>query len=117
MNFFDVLFRIPNKAGDAYIEPATADLQNAQLAKTDPTAGYTILDEDSAGVLKYYGKAISDTKYIIMLRDTSTQPIIYRYANVSNNATKTSYKAANATGAWLNRATLNYGYHFDLTGI
>jgi hypothetical protein len=42
----------------------------------------------------------------------------YRYANLSNNSGITGgYSGAGADKAWVNRATLTYGYLNTLTGL
>lgn len=81
---------------------------------------YQIADEDSANLVKYFGFTTywrGAGVWYIMKQDTTAQPYTYRYANQSNNATRTNYGAAGATGAWANRAALTYDYLYVLTGL
>lgn len=77
---------------------------------------YTFNDKDTSGTVQYYGFTISDTQWLILQIDATNAIQPYRYANLSNNTSRTSYKTA-STGAWAQRASLTYGYFSDLTGV
>lgn len=72
---------------------------------------YTLQDKDASGVVQYFGFLISDKQWLILQIDTTTSVQPFRYANVSSNATRTTYATA-----WTNRATLTYGLLSALTG-
>ena len=80
---------------------------------TDPLIEYVVQDEapNDTGA-SYYGFAKIDGTYLIMERDKTSVPYTDRYANIGNNATRTTYQLA-----WTNRATLTYDYIFNLTGV
>jgi hypothetical protein len=85
--------------------------------KTDAhvLARYKITDE-AAGATAYYGFLANNGDWYIMREVAATGE--YRYANLSNNATITGgYSGAGADKAWVNRATLTYGYFNTLTGL
>lgn len=109
-----------NNADVSVSNPLFIQTTNGALAtKQNPLDKYRIADEDSLGLTKYYGFASSTSagSWVILKQDTTTSPYTYRYANVSNNVTRTDYGAAGATGAWANRATLTYNYLYVLTGV
>lgn len=80
---------------------------------TDPLIEYVVQDEapNDTGA-SYYGFAKIDGTYLIMERDKTSVPYTDRYANIGNNATRTTYQLA-----WTNRATLTFDYIFNLTGV
>lgn len=92
-------------------------------ANQNPLDKYRIADEDSLTTTQYYGFVSSTNKnkwYILQIDKTDAVVPIeyhYRYANLSNNGTRTDYGAAGATGAWANRASLTYDYLYNLTGL
>ncbi len=76
---------------------------------------YHINDEDSLSTTKYYGFTTSTSAslwYILQINNFA-----YRWANISNNATYTSYGSGGASDPWTNRASLSYTYFFNLTGL
>lgn len=79
-----------------------------------PLDKYKIHDEDSLGLVKYYGFASKENedKWIVLRQNTTSSPFVYRYANISNNSGQANYQAA-----WTNRSSLNYDYLFNLTGV
>lgn len=87
----------------------------ATAVNQNPLDKYRIGDEDSLGLVKYYGfiSSTAANKYYILKQDTTTTPYSYRYANLSNNPTRTDY----GVSAWVNRATLTYNYLYVLTGL
>ena len=91
----------------------------ATAAKQNPLDKYRIADEDSIGLAKYYGftSSTAANSWVILKQNTTTSPYTYRYANLSNNVTRTDYGAADATGAWANRAALTYDILYVLTGL
>ena len=92
--------------------PVTAAINNT-LVPTDPLIEYVVQDEapNDTGA-SYYGFAKIDGTYLIMERDKTSVPYTDRYANIGNNATRTTYQLA-----WTNRATLTFDYIFNLTGV
>lgn len=94
------------------------DLLSGISTSQDPLDKYVVHDEDStvAAVadVKYIGyvSKTSSGKYLIVQQTTTSFPYTYRYANVDNNASRTTY-----TDAWTNRATLTYGYIYSLTSV
>ncbi len=90
------------------------------LAKAPTTTqnAYQISDEDSLGLVKYYGFiSIDKNVWHILKIDQTTTPYTYRYANLSNNLTRTDYGAVGATGAWSNRSVLAYDFIYNLLGM
>ena len=88
-------------------------LQLATLTPTNsPLDKYKIQDQDASGTVKYYGFAFASGQYYLLKQDTTTSTPTYRYANVGNNGTYTTY-----TSAWTGRAALTYDYLFNLTGL
>lgn len=102
---------------------ATAANQVIQIANQNPLDKYRIADEDSLTTTQYFGfvSSTNANKWVILKVDKTdvTAPVeySYRYANLSNNATRTNYGAAGATGAWANRTSLTYDYLYNLTGL
>lgn len=83
------------------------------VTPTDPLIAYVVQDEapNDTGA-SYYGFAKVDGTYLIMERDKTSTPYTDRYANIGNNATRTTYQLA-----WTNRATLTYSYIFNLSNV
>lgn len=80
---------------------------------TDPLIEYVISDESPNDTgASYYGYAKIDGTYLVMRRDKTSTPYTDRYANIGNNATKTTYAAA-----WTDRASLSYDYIFNLSAV
>jgi hypothetical protein len=78
-------------------------------------ARYRIADE-AAGATAYYGFLANNGDWYVM-REVALSGK-YRYANLSNNSGITGgYSGAGADKAWVNRATLTYGYLNTLTGL
>ncbi len=76
---------------------------------------YQISDEDSQGIVQYFGFVSSEKNIWYILKiDTTTVPNTYRYANASNNLTRTDYGNAGVTGCWINRAALIYDYLYNV---
>lgn len=107
--FVDVIDRAARLLGVVTISSLSAD----------PLAPYKIQDEDSLALVKYFGFASSTNKnrWVILKQDTTTSFYTYRYANLSNNSTRTDYGAPGVTGAWVNRAALVYDFLYNLTGL
>jgi hypothetical protein len=79
----------------------------------DPFIEYITQDEaPNATGVSYYGFTKIDGTWYIMARDKTSNPYTDRYANLSNNLTRTTY-----VSAWTNRAILSYDYIFNLTGV
>ena len=79
----------------------------------DPFIEYITQDEaPNATGVSYYGFTKIDGTWYIMARDKTSNPYTDRYANLSNNLTRTTY-----VSAWTNRATLTFDYIFNLTGV
>lgn len=76
---------------------------------------YDLIEQDNSVPVKYLGYALTDARYIVIKIDKTSAQIPWRVANVSNNATRTTFSGAG--GAWTNRATLNFTYVFNLTGV
>jgi hypothetical protein len=74
-----------------------------------PVDVYALNDLDGTDPL-YIGKATFDGVWL--LQKYSTAAGTMRYANLSNNATYTTYAAA-----WAARASLTYGLFQTLTGV
>ena len=70
---------------------------------------YADQDIDQGATLQYVGSSKMDGTWLVKKIDESTGTEI-RFANVSNNATKTTY-----TAAWTDRVTLNYDLIENLT--
>lgn len=64
--------------------------------------------EEVTTTLTYVGKLTTTGLWLILSIDTTTGVVI-RYANISNNSTKTTY-----TLAWTDRASLTYELLEDL---
>lgn len=78
-------------------------------------ARYRVADEAVGGV-GYTGFLAANGDWYIMKNDSASGT--YRYANPSNNQTITGgYSGAGADKAWVNRATLTYGYLNQLSGL
>lgn len=73
---------------------------------------YKIQDQDTTGTTLYYGFAFTTGQYYIMAQNTAATYPTFRYANVSNNVSITTYAAA-----WAGRAGLTYDYLFNLTSL
>ena len=71
-------------------------------------AGYALNDLEDAEPM-FIGKVTSDGTWLVQ---KFTGGSVMSYANLSNNATVTSY-----ADAWSNRATLTYGAFETLTGV
>lgn len=127
-----------NSSGDVYVPVANPDgtdigggtggdasaaNQITEIENQDPLAKYRIADEDSLTTTQYFGFVSSTNAnkwYVLKVDKTDAVAPVeyhYRYANLSNNATRTEYGAAGATGAWANRSSLTYDYLYNLTGL
>lgn len=67
-------------------------------------------DDYTTTNVTYLGKMKTDGTWLITKIDSTGNFDTFRYANVSNNATRTTYALA-----WTNRVTLTYGYLNTLT--
>lgn len=79
------------------IDPAIKQKQNTISDYQDNN-----IEEAGAGIT-YFGKETPDGDWLLVKIDESVSPVDKTWANVSNNATRTSYNLA-----WINRATLTY---------
>jgi hypothetical protein len=104
-----------NKLFNEFVEYGTGSSGGGPgiVTPTDPLIAYVVQDEapNDTGA-SYYGFAKVDGTYLIMERDKTSTPYTDRYANIGNNATRTTYQLA-----WTNRATLTYSYIFNLSNV
>lgn len=112
---FDTGERIKTKPIEVLnVEQYVAISQRAEAVSA--LGDYRLSDEDSAGLVKYYGYVQnSDMRwYILRVTDTaddSPNPITYRYANESNNPGET-YDTA-----WASKGSLTYDNLQDITDL
>lgn len=83
---------------------AIATAMSAAMPEVDPLAGYQICERDDAGATKYYGYAKANGAWYIM-RESSTGS--YRFHQRGKLATRFG-------DAWADRATLEYGYIYEV---
>lgn len=92
-----------NSGGVSYVPlPEVVSVQMGGLS------GYALNDLEDAEPM-HIGKVTSGASWLIQKFTTGS---VMSYANLSNNATVTSY-----ADAWSNRATLTYGAFETLTGV
>ena len=72
---------------------------------------YIMHDLAVSGSITYIGKENTSGTWLLTQIDESNG-VVLRYANVSNNSGYTTYATA-----WTNRATLDYDYLENITGV
>ncbi len=88
----------------------------ALASKQGPTDRYMPADIDDIPLVKYYGFVAADGSWLIHREDTNVTPNTHRFANASNNGSIVDYETV-ATGAWDDRANLDYVHFHLLTGV
>jgi hypothetical protein len=96
--------------GQYYVKTTVKDPINL-VSSSSTFSDYKTNDLDTAGTTQYVGQAIPNTdSWLITKIVTTVDDYALTYANISNNATKTTYALA-----WTDRATLTYAQIKDLT--
>lgn len=75
-------------------------------------SNYLIQDVEEIGETLYTGETLVNGTYLIKKITESGSITTVRYANISNNATKTTY-----ADAWADKNSLNYTYLYILSNI
>lgn len=105
--------RLTNSLGDiSSTNPLPIEGSITSTAGASEVSQYIFHDLDESGnPITYIGKEKNDGNWLVQEMD-ETSGLVMRYANISNNATRTTYSAA-----WSNRATLSYALLENLTSV
>lgn len=105
--------RNSNVAGTV-INPSTEDTLTDVKNRLNAVKAYSLADYDDYTTtnVTYVGKMKSDGTWLFIKVDKTGNFKSFRYANISNNATKTTYALA-----YSDRTTLTYDYFNILTGV
>jgi hypothetical protein len=102
------------KDGSGNYQVFTVDASGNIATATGGVAAYILQEPDDYTTtnVTYLGKMKTDGTYLIVKIDETGNFPTFRYANVSNNATLTTYALA-----WAARTTATYNYLNVLTGV